>query len=224
MTVVHATSAPPTLRVDVEDIDVQEYAAVPTLRFTLGVDGAGGRPIRGVVLETQINVAAARRSYNAAEKQRLVELFGPPAMWGTSLRSLLWTRATVYVPPFTGGTRVDVPVACTYDFEVTVVKYFHALEENAIPLEFLFTGSMFYTGEDGRLQTARIPWDTEADFRLPVQLWRTAMERHFSDSAWVRLRSDTLGRLYAYKARNTLGSLDDAVRTLLSDADGREGR
>ena len=33
------------------------------------------------------------------------------------------------VQGFTGGTQVDLPLECTYDFEVTAAKYFHALRD-----------------------------------------------------------------------------------------------
>lgn len=216
-----ATSEPPNVRVGVEGVDVQEFAAVPTLRFTVHVESVGGEPIRSLLLEVHIRVAAPRRRYDPAEKDRLVELFGPPAAWSTSLRSLSWTRTTLVVPPFTGSARVDLPVGCTYDFEVAVVKYFHALDDGDIPLEFLFSGAMFYCDDRGLLQTARIPWDTEAELRMPVEVWRKMMGRYFPDSAWLQLRRDTLDRLYAYKAGHTLQTLDDAVDALLRGAGSR---
>lgn len=215
-------STPPVLRVSVEDTEVQGYAAAPTLLFSARLDGLGGPPVRSAVLDAQVNVAAAHRAYSAAEQSRLVELFGPPDLWATSLRSLLWTRAAVYVPPFTGSTWVDIPVACTYDFEVTVVKYLQALEADVVPLEFLFSGSVFYTDADGQLQVSRIPWDTTAEFALPLRVWRSAMDLHYAGSAWLRLRGETLGRLHDYKARNTIPTLDEALHMLLDEAEFNE--
>ena len=55
-----------------------------------------------------------------------------------------------------------------------------------MPLEFLFSGSVFYTGE-GALQAERISWESEAAYRLPVAVWKETMERHFRGTAWVRL-------------------------------------
>jgi SAM-dependent methyltransferase len=37
---------------------------------------------------------------------------------------MLWTMASAQVPPFTGATRVDLTVPCTYDFEVASAKRF----------------------------------------------------------------------------------------------------
>lgn len=210
--------APPELRIDVDDVDVQEFAAVPTLRFGLRIESTEGVPIRSLQLETRIDVAAPRRSYDDAEKEGLVELFGPPDQWSTSLRNLLWTQTTTSVPPFTGSTRVALPVGCTYDFEVGVVKYFEALGEGGeVPLEFLFSGAIFYSGDGGLLQIARISWETEARLQLPVGVWRKMIDHYFPDTAWLQLGRDTLDRLYAYKARNTLQSLDTAVDALLRD-------
>lgn len=220
---VHATDTPPELRIAVDDVDVQEFAAVPTLRFALRIESSADVPIRSLTLETRIDVAAPQRAYRDAEKERLVELFGPPDQWGTTLRNLLWTQTTTSVPPFTGSTRVDMHVGCTYDFDVAVVKYFHALERGEIPLEFLFSGSMFYSGDGGPLRIARIPWDTEARYRLPIAVWQRMIDRYFPDSGWLQLGRDTIDRLYAYKASHTLPTLDSAVDALLRGATGLGG-
>jgi hypothetical protein len=108
-----------------------------------------------------------------------------------------------------------MPVACTYDFEVVAAKYLHALEEGEVPLEFLFSGTVFYAGEGGWLQTARISWEKEAEFRLPVRLWKETMEHYFPNSAWIRLRKDAFDRLYDYKARRGLPTWEAAVEALL---------
>src|SRR5689334_14583367 len=76
-----------------------EHAAVPTLRFVLRVDARDERPIRSILLAVQIQIAARRRPYDDGEQERLFELFGAPAGWGTALRSLPWTRTTLVVPP-----------------------------------------------------------------------------------------------------------------------------
>ncbi len=131
------------------------------------------------------------------------------------MRSLLWTHTTLQVPPFSESTVVDMPVACTYDFEVVAAKYLHALEEGEVPLEFLFSGTVFYAGEGGWLQTARISWEKEAEFRLPVRLWKETMEHYFPNSAWIRLRKDAFDRLYDYKARRGLPTWEAAVEALL---------
>jgi hypothetical protein len=189
-----------------------EYAAVPTLRFALGVESEV--PVRSVLLDVQIQIAARRRGYDAGAHDRLFELFGPTADWPTTLRTLLWTRTTLVVPPFEGSTVVDLDVPCSYDLEVTASRYLDALADGEVPLEFLFSGSVFYSGADGALQTTRLSWQSEASYRLPVAVWKETMERYFRGTAWVRLSKESFDRLSAYKSRNALATWDDALEAL----------
>jgi Family of unknown function (DUF6084) len=208
----------PELAFAVHDAGAIEYAAVPTLNFRLGVESVGGEPIRSVLLDIQIQIAARRRPYSQAAQERLLELFGTPDRWGTTLHTVLWTRTTLVVPPFSGSTVVDLPVACSYDLEVTASKYFDALDDGEVPLEFLFSGTVFYAGPQGLLQTARIAWTQEAEYALPVRVWRETMDRHFPGSAWLRLRRESFDRLQAYKARKALPSFEEALDLLLREA------
>jgi hypothetical protein len=188
---------------------------VPTLVFSLRIEEASGRPIRSVLLDVQIRIAARRRHYGEAESERLLELFGTRERWSTTLRTLPWARATVVVPPFEGSTTVEVLVTCTYDLEVTAARYLAALEEGEVPLELLFSGSVFFAGPAGLLQTARIAWDSDVDYRMPVSTWRAAIDRHFPGSAWLRLSRESFDRLCAYKAHHAFVSWDEAINTLL---------
>ncbi|MEU8246661.1 DUF6084 family protein [Nonomuraea sp. NPDC048916] len=208
------TSGPPELRIAVDDVRVAEFAALPTLEFGLTIHGADGVEVRSVVLSTQIRIAATRRTYDGPSQARLAELFGAPEQWSRNLSSLLWTQTVTQLPAFTGSTTAAVPVTCTYDFEVAVAKYFHGVGDGEIPLEFLFSGTTFYLA-DGRLQAARIAWDTEAEFRMPVRVWKDLMDHYFPASAWLRLGRDAFDRLYAYRSRHTLTGWDDVVESLL---------
>jgi hypothetical protein len=205
----------PDLDFRVEGAEVLEYAAVPSLLFKLRVENLEEEPIRSVSLNTQVRIAATQRHYDTAEQERLLELFGEPHRWGNTLRSLLWTHTTQQISPFSGSTVVDMPVPCTYDLEVVGTKYFHALEDGEVPLEFLFSGTVFYAGEGGRLQIARISWEKEAEYRMPVRLWKEMMERYFPNSAWIRLHKDAFDQLYDYKVRMGLPNWEAAVEALL---------
>lgn len=205
----------PDLSFGIEGAEVLEYAAVPSLLFKLRVENLDGEPIRSVSLNTQVRIAATQRHYEAREQERLLEVFGEPHRWANTLRSLLWTHTVLQVPPFSGTTVADMPVTCTYDLEVVAAKYFHALESGEVPLEFLFSGMVFYTGEDGRLQTARISWEKEAEFRMPVRLWKEMMEHYFPNSAWIRLHKDAFDGLYDYKVRQGLPTWEAVVESLL---------
>ncbi len=205
----------PDLDFRVENAEVLEFAAVPSLLFKLRIENLEQEPIRSVALNTQIRIATTQRHYAATEQERLLEVFGEPHRWRNTLRSLLWTHTTLQVPPFSGSTVVDMPVPCTYDLEVAGAKYFYALEDGEVPLEFLFSGTVFYAGEGGRLQVARISWEKEAEFRLPIQVWKEMMERYFPNSAWIRLHKDAFDRLYDYKVRMGLPSWEAPVEALL---------
>jgi hypothetical protein len=188
-----------------------EHAAVPTLRFDVRVESE--EPVRSVLLDVQVQIAARRRGYDAAAHDRLFELFGAVKDWGTTLRTLLWTRTTLVVPAFSRDTVVALDVPCSYDLEVTASRYLDALTDGVVPLEFLFSGSVFYDTEAG-LQTNRLSWNSEASFALPVSVWKETMERYFRGTAWVRLSKDSFDRLSAYKSRNALATWDDALEAL----------
>jgi hypothetical protein len=202
----------PELAFSVDGAARVEHAAVPTLRFALRV--TADAPVRSVLLDVQIRIAARRRAYDADAHDRLFELFGPVKDWGTSLRTLLWTRTTLVVPAFEAETTVDLDVPCSYDLEVAASRYLDALHGGDVPLELLFSGSVFYA-DDGRLQTTRLAWDKEAEFALPVRVWKETMERYFNGTAWVRLRKESFDRLSAFKSRNALATWDDALDALL---------
>src|SRR2546423_9680957 len=108
----------PGLPFAVQDAGRLDYAAVPTLRFALRIESLGGRPIRSVLLATQIQIAARRGSYEDADHDKLFDLFGRREDWGTTLRTLLWTRTTLVVPPFENSTVAAPHVPCTHDLDV----------------------------------------------------------------------------------------------------------
>ena len=215
---IAGTGFAPELRFSVRDGGVLEHAAVPTLRFAveIGTVGAAAQ-VRSVALNVEVRIAATRRRYAEDERAKLVDLFGPSEEWARNLKTLHWTTLTVQVPPFTGVTEVELPITCTYDLEVSASRYFDALEDGEVPLEFLFSGTVFYTGADGRLQVGRIGWDKDASYRLPVSVWRDMIDRYFPDSAWLRLRRAEFDRLAAYKARHTLLTWEQVVDRLLAD-------
>jgi hypothetical protein len=205
--------AAPELAFSIEDAGVLEHAAVPTLRFGLRIDSDAD--IRSASLNVQVRIAATKRSYSDNEEERLAELFGRPEQWGRSLRSLHWVNVALNVPTFSGSTRVDLPVTCTYDLEVTGSSFFDALDDGNVPLEFLFAGTVFYADEEGRLQVRPVAWDREASFSLPVATWREMMDRHFANTAWLRLSKGSFDRLHRYRAQNALLSWEATIDSLL---------
>src|SRR3954454_605310 len=215
-TLPFASSRAPELDFAIIAAEPLEHAAGPTLRFELEITSPAA--IRSVALNAEIRIAATRRAYDEAAQRRLVELFGRPEDWGRNLHALHWTTANVTVLPFTGRTAVDLLVPCSYDLEVAGAKYLNALEDGEVPLEFMFSGTVFYAGEDGRLQIARISWEKEAVYRLPVTVWRATIERHFPGAGWMRLDRGTFERLSDYKARHALLTWEDTIEALLRES------
>jgi Family of unknown function (DUF6084) len=217
-----AVASAPELDFAVEDGYALRHTMAPTLGLAVRVASGDGRPVRSLALNVQLRIAATRRAYAPAEQERLVEVFGAPEAWGRNLGSLLWATTTVNVPPFAGETVFELAVPCTYDFEVASAKYLHALEGGEVPLELLFSGTVFYAGSGGGLQVASLPWDREAQHRLPVSVWRETMAQHFGDSAWLRLRRDHFDRLYAYRTRHAMLSWEDVLADVLDRAEREE--
>ena len=194
------------------------HAAAPSLRFSLAID-AQGAAVRSVMLDVQIRIAATQRQYDEAEQAQLGDLFGEAHRWADTLRNLLWTHATLVVPPFDGSTVVDLVVPCTYDFDVAAAKYLAGLHDGDIPLELLFSGTVFYVGASGAIQINRISWNAEAAHRLPVRVWRETMDHYFPNGAWLRLDRKAFERLVAFRARNALTSWEAVVDAVLEEED-----
>lgn len=198
-------------------VRAEPYAAVPTLMFRLRITEETGERIHTIALRCQIQIEPRQRHYEVAEKERLFELFGEAPRWGETLQTLLWTHATLMVQGFTGSCEVDLPVACTYDFEITAAKYFHSLDDGEIPLLMLFSGTAFTRGQTG-FSVEPVPWEKEAHFRLPVRVWRELMDHYFPGGAWIRLRRESFDALHEFRGRRALATWDDAVEALLHDS------
>ena len=212
----------PDLSFEVVNAEVAAYSVLPTLIFKMRIANAiEEEQIQNINLKSQIMLTVTRRRYNGEEKAKLQELFGEPERWGSTLRTFLWTHVTTVVPRFSGSIIVDLPVPCTYDFEVVSTKYFNALEDGEIPLTFLFSGTIFYQGEAGNLQIGQISWSKEASYRLPVALWKEAIEASFPNSAWIRMQKDVFDQLYQYKITHGLITWEDVLTRLLR-ASGEE--
>jgi hypothetical protein len=210
----------PDLHFRVEGAEPERVAAAPLLLFKLRVTDAAPTPVHAVVLRCQVRIEPARRRYSAAEQDRLLDLFGTPERWGQTLRPMLWTQVSATLPPFAGNCVAGLPVPCGYDFSLAATKYFTALEGGDLPLCFLFSGTIFYEGPGGALQVAQVPWDREANFRLPAATWQALTDLYYPNSAWLCLRKDVLDRLTRYRGREGLATWEQALERLLSAAEG----
>lgn len=208
----------PELDFEVKSAQPEHYAVAPLLTFKLRVTNrAPAISIHNVMLQCQIRINPSRRHYGAEEQARLKELFGEPARWGQTLKSLLWTHTSVLVPPFERNCDVDLPVPCSFDFNLGVTKYFHGLENGEVPLTLLFSGTVFYQAQDGALQLEQIPWSKEAAYRLPIKVWQAMMDHYYPDSAWLRLSRDAFDHLDRYKRERGLPTFEQALAQLLDD-------
>ncbi|MFH0343471.1 MAG: DUF6084 family protein [Chromatiales bacterium] len=212
----------PELNFQFEGVEVARYATAPLLLFKLRVRNVTPNDdIQNVALQCQIQIETVRRAYTPAEQEQLLELYGEPERWSSTLRNLLWTHANVTVPPFEKSCVVDVPVPCTYDFNVAAAKYFYGLEGGVVPLLTLFSGSIFYREESGGLQVSPISWNKEAGFQFPVKVWKDMMEHYYPNSAWLRVRKDAFDRLYQYKIRRGFPTWEEALESLLDAEEER---
>jgi Family of unknown function (DUF6084) len=206
----------PDLSFQIEKAEPQHFTVAPTLLFKLRINNAvADEEVHSVALRCQIQLEVARRQYSAEDQSHLRDLFGEPGRWGQTLKTMLWTHASVVAPAFAGTTVVDVPVPCTFDFNVAATKYFHGLEDGDVPLCFLFSGTVFYADDGGVLQVAPIPWDKETRFRLPVRSWQEMMDIYYPNSAWLRLRRDVFERLYEYKVAHGIPTWEQALERML---------
>jgi hypothetical protein len=206
----------PELSFKVEEASAVPFAAVPMLAFQLGIRNAvADQQIHTIAVSCQIQIEATRRRYSPEEQARMLDLFGDPERWSQTLRSLLWTHVSVVVPGFHESTIVSLRVPCTFDFNVAATKYFEGLLEGEVPLNLMFSGTVFYAEQDASLQVSPISWDQEARFRLPVKVWREMMDAYYPNSAWLNLRRDVFDRLYQYKMRHGIPTWEQVLEHLL---------
>lgn len=197
------------------------YAAAPMLALDLQLSEGSGRPVYMVALTIQLMIEPARRSYDDATRERLVELFGAPERWAVTTRSLVWSQLDVVVRAFTGSTSVEVPIACNYDLELAAAKYLHSLPDGEAPLALHFNGMIYYPVEGGALQMVLVPWTKSIDFRMPVSVWKETIEHYYPNTGWLALRSRTLEALQREKRSRGVATLDACVEALL--AEGHRG-
>jgi hypothetical protein len=196
--------------------EVVKFSASPQIAFKLQITNAHpAETIHSVALRGQIQIEVTRRRYTPEDQQKLRDLFGEPERWSQTLKTLLWTHVSVNAPPFQGTTLIDLPVPCSFDFNVGATKYFHGLGDGDVPLCVMFSGTVFYSQDGGTMQVAPISWDKEARFRLPVKVWRDMMETYYPQSAWICLRRDVFERLYDYKVRHGIPTWEQALESML---------
>lgn len=173
------------------------HAASPTISFDVHVTSP--ESVEAMVLRAEIRIEPQWREYDGQEQQLLDDTFGAAERWGTTLRALAWADVPAIVTSFTGETQTRIEVPCTYDFEVTATRFFHALSGGDVPVRVLFSGAIFFAGATG-FWCERVPWSAEAAYRMPVSVWRDAMRSCYGTDALLRVNAETLQRLHRLRA------------------------
>ncbi|MGQ0617224.1 MAG: DUF6084 family protein [Acidimicrobiia bacterium] len=196
----------------------EPYAAEPTIMLRLRISEADGADVHAVALKCQIRIEPQRRRYDKAEEARLYELFGEASRWGETQKPFLWAHVAATITRFSGETEVDLPVRCSYDMEVAANRYLHALDQADVPLILLFSGTVFGRGNGPGFMASPVAWHEEAQFRLPVAVWRETMDMYFPNGGWLRLHRDTLDALSRFKGAQALPTWDHTIEQLLKEA------
>jgi Family of unknown function (DUF6084) len=194
------------------------YAVVPSFTLTLRISETTGQKVDAIALRSQIRIEPFRRAYSDAEAERLHDLFGDKQRWADTVKPMQFTTISSMVPGFTGSIETDLPVPFTYDLQIASTRYFSSLDDGEIPLLLLFSGTIFAQA-DGRLRVQQVPWSKETSYRLPVSLWREAVDAHFPDAAWITMSRQTLDDLIRFKTRHALPTWDATVAALLAEAE-----
>jgi hypothetical protein len=213
----------PELHFKIEGAEAVPHAAAPLIALKLRITNLpASEEIHTLTLRCQVQIEPAKRRYVPQEQEKLLDLFGTPERWSRTVRPLLWMNTTVAVPGFTDNVLVDLQLPCTFDFNVAATKYFHALDTGEIPVCVMFSGTVFYQDGDGALQVAQVPWDREANYRLPISTWKEMMEMHFPNTAWLCLRRDVFEQLYQYKVRHGIPTWEQAISRALAAAEATD--
>lgn len=207
----------PELQFQIEGAEAMANAASPQIVFKVRITNSDPQPVHSIALRVQVQIEPVRRRYTPQEQEHLKDLFGQPERWSTSLHPLLWANVSINVTGFTASRVIDVPVPCTFDFNVAITKYIYGLEDGELPTSLLFSGTVFYAGGVG-LQVAQIPWDREASYRLPVRVWKEMMDAHYPNAGWIALRRDVFERLYEFKSQHGFSTWEQTLERLLGMA------
>lgn len=200
---------------------VSPLAAAPTLVFDLDVTDHSEREIFTIALAVQIAIEPAQRAYDDETRERLTELLGEAGRVGAPTRTMPWARVDVLVQPFRGSGAAAVPVPCGYDLEIAATNYFRSVSDGEVPLVFHFNGSVYYAGDDGRMQIVQVSWEESADFRLPIAVWQRMIDAYYPNRGWVPAGAGTIERLRRFKLERGLPSYEAALERLLDEGGAR---
>lgn len=202
------------LSFSVVGIHVEPYSAVPALTARVRIEETTGEVVHAIALRSQVRIEPQRRTYDSDEERGLLDMFGGRHRWADTLKPFLWMHATAMVQGFSGACEIDLPLPCTYDFDVVGTKYLSALGDGDVPLVFLFSGTVFTRGTTG-FGVQQVPWDNDVDHRMPVRVWREAIDTYFPNSGWIRMDRCTLDTLARFRFERGLTTWDETIEALM---------
>ena len=207
----------PDLSFQVENAEVVPFAVAPLLAFGLRVTNAAagrGGPHGGAPLPDPDR--GHPRRYAPEEEERLRDLFGEPERWGQTLRTMLWTHASVVVPAFEGerhGRPAGAPAPSTSTWRRPSIST--ALDDRRGPahvpvqrqrllrgLRRGAAGGPDLVGEGGDLPTAG-------------GTWQELMDAYYPNRPGSHLRRDVFDRLYRYKVGHGIPTWEQALERIL---------
>ena len=189
------------------------HAAAPTIAFALTAADDSGREVYTVALTAQIQIAPIQRRHDDVTRARLRDVFGDPERWGDTARGVTWATQQLLVPSFRGSRDFELVLPCNADLELATTRYFEAVPDGIVPLVFHFSGSIFYCGDEDRMQLAQVDWSTTAPFELPVAVWQAATSGR---GGLVRVGDETFAALQREQADRGLPTVDAVVSELLT--------
>ena len=200
------------LRFEVLDVTAEPYAAAAAAHGPARhqrVDGERGACDRAALPGP--DRAAATPLRRGQSRAACAPCSGAGSGGRDTLRPFLWMHSNTMVQGFSGSTEVDLPLPCTYDFDVIGSRYLHALGEGDVPLVLMFSGTVFTRGVAG-FGVEQVPWDREAHHGMPVSVWRQMMELLLPEHRVAPARPRAHGRA---------GRLPGPARVDLVGGDGR---
>jgi hypothetical protein len=195
----------------------ERYAASPLLVLRLRITESTGARVQAIALRAQIQLEVQRRRYAPEESALLDELFGQPSRYADTLKPMLWTHVSQMVLAFQRETEIDLQIPCSYDFEVAAHKYLASLQDGIVPLDLLFSGTVFVEGEGGATPEF-VPWSCEARYALPVAVWRESVDAAFPNAAWIRVSRDLFDDLRRFKIASGLPTWEAVLGRLCERA------
>lgn len=199
----------------VVEMFAEPYAAAPQLTARVRIEESTGQVVHAMALRCQVRIEPQRRGYDDDDVPGLRALFGDRERWKDTLRPFLWMQCSTTVQGFTGLTEVDLPLPCTYDFEVIGSRYLHAVTGGTVPLSLMFSGTIFIRGANG-FSVEQVPWSCDARHDLDVSVWHDLMRTHFPNQGWIKADHDAISELADYRARHELTSWEETFTHLLA--------